>query len=83
MQRQSQGNESMQVSSRSFWGIVALATAAGIAAVWMPSGHRTRMGRRETLDSRVDDALDDSFPASDPPSFSAPAAAQPAEHPPV
>lgn len=69
----------MQVSSRSFWGIVALATAAGIAAVWMPSGQLSRTGRRrEALDSRVDDALDDSFPASDPPSFSAPAAAQPA-----
>ena len=74
----------MQVSSRRFWGIVALATAAGMAAVWMPTGRLTRTGRRrEALDSRVDDALDDSFPASDPPSFSAPAAAQPADHPPV
>jgi hypothetical protein len=60
-----------------------LATAAGIAAVWMPSGQLTRTRRRETLDSRVDDALDDSFPASDPPSFSAPAAAQPADLRPV
>jgi hypothetical protein len=72
----------MQVSSRRIWGIVALATAAGIAAVWMPSGH-TRTRRREALDSRVDDALDDSFPASDPPSFSAPAAAQPGDLRPV
>jgi hypothetical protein len=66
----------MQVTSRTLWGIAALAAAAGIAAVWMPSGHLTRTGRRDALDSRVDDALDDSFPASDPPSFSAPASTQ-------
>jgi hypothetical protein len=72
----------MPLSSRTVWGVMALAAAAGIAAMWMPQGRTSRAGRRAELDARVDDALDDSFPASDPPSFSAPAAAQP-DAPPV
>jgi hypothetical protein len=55
---------------------VALAAGAGLAAMWFPQGRLSRPRRREEQESRVDDALDDSFPASDPPSFSAPASTQ-------
>jgi hypothetical protein len=55
---------------------MALAAGAGLAAVWLPQRRILRSRRREELESSVDDALDDSFPASDPPSFSAPASGQ-------
>ena len=65
--------------SRSAWACVALAAGAGLAAVYLPQMRTRRLGGREVPDSRqIDEALEDSFPASDPPSFSAPAAAQPA-----
>lgn len=60
---------------------MALAAGAGLAAMWLPQGRTSRPWRREreTPDSRqIDEALEDSFPASDPPSYSAPAAADPA-----
>jgi hypothetical protein len=42
--------------------ILAVATAAGRELVrWL--------SRRRSVESRVDDTLDDSFPASDPPSW--------------
>lgn len=62
--------------SRSAWACVALAAGAGLAAMYLPQGRFSGSRRREEIDSRVDDALDDSFPASDPPSFSAPASTQ-------
>jgi hypothetical protein len=65
----------MMNMSRTAWGCVALAAGAGLAAMWLPQS-RIRAGRTKELDARVDDALDDSFPASDPPSFSAPASTQ-------
>ena len=70
--------------SRSAWACVALAAGAGLAAMYMPQVRTTRVARREVPDSQqIDEALEDSFPASDPPSFSAPAAAQPSDFPPA
>ena len=66
----------MKMSSRTVWAWMALAAGAGLAAIWLPQGRALRSRRREELESNVDDALDDSFPASDPPSFSAPASTQ-------
>ncbi len=66
----------MKNISRTAWACLALAAGAGLAAMWLPQGRVLRPRRSEELDSRVDDALDDSFPASDPPSFSAPASTQ-------
>jgi len=62
--------------SRSAWAYVALAAGAGLAAMYLPQSRPRQLTRREEVESRVDDALDDSFPASDPPSFSAPASTQ-------
>ena len=66
----------MMVSKNVMWGILAVAAGAGLAAVLMPSA-RSRWGtsRTDDLDSRVDEASDESFPASDPPSHSIPTAA--------
>ena len=65
----------MMVSKNVVWGIVAVAAGAGLAAVLMPSA-RSRWSARRTDDlDRVDEASDESFPASDPPSHSAPTAA--------
>ncbi len=68
----------MMVSKNVMWGILAVAAGAGLAAVLMPSV-RSRRGALSTddLDSRVDEASDESFPASDPPSHSIPTAATP------
>jgi hypothetical protein len=68
----------MMVSKNVMWGILAVAAGAGLAAVLMPSA-RSRWGAQRTddLDTRVDEASDESFPASDPPSHSAPTAATP------
>lgn len=67
----------MVMSKNMMWGLIAVAAGAGIAAVLMPS---TRNSFRETTrddSTRVDEASEDSFPASDPPSFSGPATAVP------
>jgi hypothetical protein len=68
---------SMTMSKNMMWGLIAVAAGAGIAAVLMPSA-RSRWSEPMRDDSdRVDEASEDSFPASDPPSFSAPAVAVP------
>lgn len=70
--------------SRSAWACVALAAGAGLAAMYMPQGRTRRLSQAAVPGSQqIDEALEDSFPASDPPSFSAPAAAQPADLPPA
>lgn len=61
----------MRVSSRTVWAVMAVAAGAGLAAMYLPK--RGRPGSlHDEDDSRVDEASEDSFPASDPPSFSAP-----------
>jgi hypothetical protein len=66
----------MMVSNRAMWALLAVAAGAGMAAVCLPYA-RDRWRRPQPDDSaRVDEASEDSFPASDPPSFSAPASAQ-------
>jgi hypothetical protein len=60
----------MKVSSRTVWAVLAVAAGAGLAAMYLPNGRHAR--RQSDDDSRrVDEASEESFPASDPPSFSA------------
>ena len=69
----------MMVSNRLLLGVFAVAAGAGLAAVLLPRarGRWRRSGESDQASVRVDEASEDSFPASDPPSFSAPAAAVP------
>jgi hypothetical protein len=68
----------MMVSKNVVWGLLAVAAGAGLAAVLMPSA-RSRWSAPRTADryDPVDEASDESFPASDPPSHSVPSAATP------
>lgn len=69
--------------SRSVWALMALATGAGIAAVILPATRSRRQLQQNQPDAqRVDETIEDSFPASDPPSFSG-TASQPSAVPPV
>lgn len=65
----------MMLSNRMMWGLLAVAAGAGIACSLLPA--RRRRLTRAVESSRVDEASEDSFPASDPPSFSGPAVAVP------
>ena len=65
----------MMISKNVIWGLLAVATGACLAATLLPQARRQR--RDDDLSTRVDEASEDSFPASDPPSFSAPATAVP------
>jgi hypothetical protein len=65
----------MMVSNRMIWAVLAVAAGAGLAATLMPA--RSRRRGRINQSNRVDEASEDSFPASDPPSFSGPATAVP------
>ncbi|MBY0497288.1 MAG: hypothetical protein K2Y23_24035 [Cyanobacteria bacterium] len=59
------------------WGVLAVAAGAGLAAVLMPPARRRwRAAGNHDQSNRVDEASEDSFPASDPPSFSAETGAQ-------
>ena len=71
----------MMVSNRVMWAVLAVAAGAGLAAVVMPPARRRWRGREDDQSSRVDEASEDSFPASDPPSFSADIGAQAAPGP--
>jgi hypothetical protein len=66
----------MMLSNRVRWGVLAVVAGAGLAAVLMPPALRRRRVREDDQSSRVDEASEDSFPASDPPSFSADTGAQ-------
>ena len=70
-----QVGDEVMVSNRKFWAVVAGAAGAGLAATLWPARSRRLMQLDES--SRVDEASEDSFPASDPPSFSAKAVAVP------
>ena len=64
----------MTISSRTAWACIAVAAGAGLAALYLPRTRVRRIGQGADSDSRrVDEASEESFPASDPPSFSAPA----------
>ena len=73
----------MKVSSRTMWAMMAVAAGAGLAAaMYLPASRARRFSQHHDTDNRrVDEASEDSFPASDPPSFSAPTGAQPNDIP--
>jgi hypothetical protein len=64
----------MKVSTRTMWAVMAVAAGAGLAAMYLPGARvrRDSQQQHDADDSLVDEASEDSFPASDPPSFSAP-----------
>ena len=66
----------MMVSNRVMWAVLAVAAGAGLAAVVMPPARRRWRKNEDDQSNRVDEASEDSFPASDPPSFSADVGAQ-------
>ena len=67
----------MMVSNRVMWAVLAVAAGAGLAAVLVPPARsRWRAQKQHEWSDRVDEASEDSFPASDPPSFSADTGAQ-------
>ena len=66
----------MMVSNRMLWAVLAVAAGAGLAAVVMPPARGRWRALKKDQSSRVDEASEDSFPASDPPSFSADTGAQ-------
>jgi hypothetical protein len=50
---------------------MAVAAGAGLAAMYLPTSRVRRLPQHDDSDDRlVDEASEDSFPASDPPSFS-------------
>jgi hypothetical protein len=51
---------------------MAVAAGAGLVAMYLPNDRHVRR-QAEDDSKRVDEASEESFPASDPPSFSAPA----------
>jgi len=65
----------MMVSNRVIWAVLAVAAGAGLAATLVPQARSRRQQAAES--GRVDEASEDSFPASDPPSTSGPAVAVP------
>jgi hypothetical protein len=72
----------MKVSSRTVWAVMAVAAGAGLAAMYLPSSRGRRFSQHDDRDDRrVDEASEDSFPASDPPSFTAPGAGTQAADP--
>lgn len=60
----------MMVSKRVMWTFLAVAAGAGLAALLVPPARSRRREGNRNESSRVDEASEDSFPASDPPSFS-------------
>ena len=71
-------NSFMMNSNRMMWAVLAVAAGAGLAAVLMPQARRSQWrARPNDQSSRVDEASEDSFPASDPPSFTAETGVQP------
>jgi len=71
------GSGRMMVSKNMMWGFLAVAAGAGLAAVLMPQARNRWLASATDESDRIDEASEDSFPASDPPSQSAPSAATP------
>ena len=61
----------MVVSNRTMWAVLGVAAGAGLAAVFMPTNRNRLRATPADQSNRVDEASEDSFPASDPPSFTA------------
>ena len=66
----------MMVSNRTMWAMLAVAAGAGLAAVLIPPARARWRAQEDDQSTRVDEAPEHSFPASDPPSFSADTGAQ-------
>ena len=66
----------MMVSNRVMWAVLAVAAGAGLCAALMPTARGRWLEQDNDQSNRVDEASEDSFPASDPPSFSADTGAQ-------
>ena len=59
------------ISKRTTLALLAIAAGAGLATMWMPPVRmRPRRLGPDDDSRRVDESSEDSFPASDPPSFS-------------
>lgn len=71
----------MMVSNRVMWAVLGVAAGAGLAAVLMPPVRTRLRAKNNEQSNRVDEASEDSFPASDPPSFSADTGAKAAPGP--
>lgn len=56
------------MTTRTIWIVAALAAGAAAALAWRP--HAAARRQLAVDDAKVDEAVDESFPASDPPSFS-------------
>jgi hypothetical protein len=67
----------MMVSKNVMWGLLAVAAGAGLAAVLLPPARSRWMSSTNDQSDLVDEASEDSFPASDPPSHSVTASSTP------
>jgi hypothetical protein len=67
----------MVMTKNMMWGLLAVAAGAGLAAVLLPPARHRWMRSANDQSDAIDEASEDSFPASDPPSQSVPSSATP------